>query len=333
MAVGDARRKLVFRFLEKHKEAPSRTLARLLHEKYPHEFKDVESARSSIRTFRGNMGSHHRAKQKHNEHFEPARPHGSLKIPEGIKQTKEPLLITEPGKWLIIGDLHVPYHDKAAIEIAVNKGVELGCTNLYINGDLLDWYALSTFDKRPDRATPKKELKVGKIVLRELARHFPGRKIFKCGNHDARFELYLARSAQSLVGISDFQLDKVMKLAQLGYEYVASKQWAMFNDLPVLHGHELQKGLASPVNVGRGVFNQLGDSGVVNHWHKTSRHVETSGLKRRLTVAHSIACLCEIRPEFAVFNRWNLGFGTCELLESKEYHFRNFIIENGKAYE
>lgn len=332
MAARPARRELVFKFLAKHKDAGSRTLARLLHEQYPHEFETVENARSTIRAYRGQKGDAKRKQVANKEHFEKARPHSSLKIPEGIKQTLEPLEIVKPGKYLIVSDVHVPYHDKRAIEIAIETGLKSGCTELIIDGDFYDFMKISRFDTDPQTRDPDGELEVGQPILESLASAFKGGKYFKVGNHDARLEAYLSSHASAVVGIKHFRLDKVLELEALGYTYVANKQWMMLGQLAVLHGHELPRGLAQPVNVGRGVYNQLGDGGLVGHWHRTSRHVETSGLKRRMTVAHSIGCLCDVRPSYCPLTKWNHGMAIVEINKAGEYQLNNYIIENGKAY-
>jgi predicted phosphodiesterase len=315
-----------------HKTLASRTLARLLHDQYPHAF-TVEQARATVRRIRGNIGAEHRQKIKDKSLHEPARAHCSLKIPEGIKQTVDPLIIKDVGKHLILSDIHVPYHDKRALELAINKGVKEGCDHVYINGDFYDFHKISRFESDPGSRDPDGELELGQPILAEIGRVFRGKKRYKIGNHDYRFEAYLATNAAAIAGMKAFRLDKVLELEKMGYEYVASKQWAMMGELAILHGHEFPKGLTDPVNVGRGVYNRLGDGGLVGHWHKTSRHVETSGLKRRMTVAHSTGCLCDLRPSYAPMNRWNHGFAIVELAKNGEYNLRNFIIEKGKVFE
>lgn len=316
----------------KHKTLGSRTLARLLVEQYPHAF-NVEQARATIRRLRGNIGEHNRGRIKDKSLLEPPRKHCSIKIPEGINQTLDPLEVKTAGKWLVLSDVHVPYHDKAALEAAIQKGLDEKCTNVLINGDFYDFYKISRFETDPSARNPDQELEIGQPILEEIGRHFKGRKIFKVGNHDARFEMYLASHAAAIAGMKAFKLDKVLELEELGYDYAASKQWVMLGNLPVLHGHEWKASFADPVNVGRGVYNRLGDGGLVGHWHRTSRHVETSGLKRRMIVAHSTGCLCNVRPEYAPLNRWNQGFATLEVKMDGEYHLKNWIVEGKHVFE
>ncbi len=323
---------LVIAIAKKYPFAGNRTLARLLVEQYPHAFHSIESARDSVRICRGAHGKQSRKNISDKSAFQALRKHGTLKIPEGIRQTKEPMAFDKPGKWLVISDVHIPYHDKKALTIALEHGIKSGCKNIYINGDFLDFYKISRFESSPEYRNPDEEIEVAIPVLEQIEKHFPGERVFKVGNHDARFEVYLSQRAPAVVGIKAFQLDKVLELDRMGFQYVASKQWSVVGGLAVLHGHEFPKGLTDPVNVGRGVYNRLGDGGLVGHWHKTSRHVETSGLKRRMTVAHSTGCLCDVRPEYCPMTRWNHGFATLEVT-GKEYHLRNFIIEGNRVYE
>ena len=324
--------KLARDLCEKHKTLGSRTLARLLHDQHPHAF-TVEQARATVRRIRGNIGAENRGRTKDKSLHEPARAHCSLKIPDGIKQALDPIEVTKPGKWLILSDIHVPYHDRQALELALEKGLAEGCTNVLLNGDFYDFYKISRFDTDPSARSPDGELERGQPILEEIAKYFKGTKYFKVGNHEARFEVYLASHAAAIAGMKAFRLDAVLELERIGFGYVSSKQWMMLGNLAVLHGHEFPKGLTDPVNVGRGVYNRLGDGGLVGHWHKTSRHVETSGLKRRMTVAHSTGCLCDIRPEYAPLNRWNHGFATLDLKKDGEYHLKNWIIESGRVFE
>ncbi len=60
---------VVRELLRDHPEADTRTLARLLHEQYPHEFATIEKARSRIRYQRGASGKKKRNGIKDKEHF------------------------------------------------------------------------------------------------------------------------------------------------------------------------------------------------------------------------------------------------------------------------
>ncbi len=63
------KRKILFEHLEKYKDTPSRTIAKILARDYPDFFKDVEEARGHVRTFRGSHGVYLREVVKTNQFF------------------------------------------------------------------------------------------------------------------------------------------------------------------------------------------------------------------------------------------------------------------------
>lgn len=326
------RKEIVDEVLRKHKKADNRTLARLLHEQYPHEFPDPESARNTIRYYRGAFGDKNRKAVKTKEHVQPLRKNKGISLPKGIKESPPKKRFNDVGRWLILGDIHSPYHDEQAIEVAIRHGVDHGCTHLCLNGDIFDFYKFSRWTQNPKQRDPDAELKIGGEVMEYIASHFQGRKVFKVGNHEERYEAYLFSRAPALVGIEDFELDKVLRLKQRGFDYVKSRQFYTLGKLPVFHGHELPRGLTDPVNVARGVYNRLRESAIVNHWHRTSNHVDTTGMKTRTTVCYSNGCLCDLQPNYAPVNGWNLGFAEVEIGQGGNWDLSTYIVERGKAY-
>ena len=83
--------------LRDHPDADSRTLARLLHEKYPHEFATVEVARNRIRYQRGAAGKQKRSTLADHEHVREFGKQKSISFPKGLKQVKRPVKIRKQG--------------------------------------------------------------------------------------------------------------------------------------------------------------------------------------------------------------------------------------------
>lgn len=320
---------LVQETCKKYPEALNRTLARLLHEQYPETFLTVEKARNHVRRVRGVSGEQNRKQTSDKSGFKEPGVAGTIAIPKGIRQMRAPKRFNDLGKWLICGDLHVPYHDEKAIVAMLEFAVKQGVQHVYINGDLMDFYQLSRFCRDPRFPKAKKEIKIAKVIAAEIARLIPGRKVFKIGNHDWRFQNYLAQGAAELVGIEDFELFRVLGMEAMGYELVESFQMGYIGKLPIFHGHELPGGGA--VNPARGVYLRVAESAVVNHHHRTSEHNEPGAIKKNLVTCWSIGCLCDMKPEYAIINKWNQG---CAVIENfgDNYHFENFKIVNGNVY-
>jgi len=64
------RRKIVLDALEKYKDTPSTTLARILFRDNPLIFKDTEDARGKIRMFRGKNGNYNRSSVKFTKYYQ-----------------------------------------------------------------------------------------------------------------------------------------------------------------------------------------------------------------------------------------------------------------------
>lgn len=320
-------------------DADNRTLARLLYEKYPAEFGTLENARSSVRYYRGNMGEKSRATST-KKHAHLAKENGKagqvFQFPAGLKQRKRMMHFREPGKYLILCDVHVPYHSETAIEAAVRYGIDAGCKHLILNGDFLDFYKVSRWSQDPRYRNVCEEIETGKEILQELEKHFGGSdsiRVYKVGNHEDRYEQFLYAKAAALVGIEAFQLKKILPIDPKTWKFVASKQLYKLGNLLMLHGHEVGRGLFDPVNIARGMWLRLQQTAMVGHWHRTSTHVETTGVKETVIPCYSVGALCDLSPDYAPVNKWNAGFAVVEVGQSGSFQVRNLIIHNGKVYE
>lgn len=257
---------------------------------------------------------------------------GQFSIPRGINQAPPPIHLNDTGKWLVFGDVHVPFHDRRALTTALEYGLKVGCKHVLVNGDFYDFHRISRWHRDPSSIDPQNELNTGRPILAQIAKAFPGRKMFKIGNHEERYDIYLASAAPELAMCKQFRLAKFLELDELGYEMIAGRQECSLGKLSIYHGQELPKGLTDPVNIARGVFLRVQESALVNHWHRTSHHTETSARKGRITTCHSLGALCGLKPNFCPVNKWNHGAAVIEVDESGLYHVDNKIILNGKVY-
>lgn len=318
----------------KSPSAPARTIAKALHKKYPHEFHSVEAARTRVRHVLGLNGAKRLGSLPDKSLVRPPRPAGfGSKLPDGIKQVPPPLQVDGEGRWLVISDVHIPYHDKPALTAAIEYGLKHECRNLLINGDWYDFYKLSEFSKDPKARDPEAELAIGREALLELSPMFPGRKLFKVGNHEERYEAYMRRRTPELAGDSYFSLENYLRLKESGFEYVAGRQYIRLGRLPVLHGHEFMRSFAPPVNAARGLYLKLKESALCSHHHTRSMHTEQSGLAKHASTCYSIACLCDLSPAYAPVNNYMHGFAVILLDKSGDYVVWNKQIINGVVTE
>jgi predicted phosphodiesterase len=237
----------------------------------------------------------------------------------------------QPAKWLLISDLHVPYHDEHAIELAVQTAVDEGCDSVVINGDGLDFYMLSRFVKDPRFRSTKGELDTFRQVAAYIAEPF-ARKVYKLGNHCDRWNTYIWQNAPAFADVPEVSFANVTGLEAAGWEVIESIQHYTLGDLNVFHGHELPRGLTDPVNVGRGVYLRVRESAIVGHWHKTSTHLESGGITKKVTTCYSTGCLCDMRPAYASVNSWNQGFAIVDVGSDGSWNVSNRTIDRGRVY-
>ena len=203
--------------------APKKTLARLLHRRWPLEFATVESARSHIRNFTGASGTKRPRCVPERDLREPC----TIRVPEGDTQAKPDLQIDE-GRWLITGDWHVPFHSKQSLEATFAHAIAEGCDSIYLNGDIVDFYQASHWTRDPRQRDIHQELQLLHEILDRLAGHFGRRKVYKIGNHEERLTHRVYQSTPELAVLPQWDVEKVLGVECRGYEVVASKQFARF---------------------------------------------------------------------------------------------------------
>ena len=238
-------------------------------------------------------------------------------------------LLSFKNNILILSDIHLPYQDNKALDLAINYGIENKVNAVYLNGDTLDFYMASRFLKNPRLRDLAGELEMGREFLQLLQETFKCPIYFKIGNHEVRWEHFLMIKAPELLGIDDFKLEQLLRFREYGVTLIKDKQMAMAGKLPILHGHEWYGGFAPPVNPARGLFLKAKESAIVGHHHRTSEHTEKT-LSGDVVTTWSTGCLCGLEPEYAPYNNYNHGFAHVKIGSDGNYELKNMRIINYK---
>lgn len=76
---------------------------------------------------------------------------------------------TNYERTVFLSDLHIPFQDHRAVDLTMDFIKWFEPSYIFIVGDLLDFYALSFYDKNPERANKlQDELDGGYEFLRKL---------------------------------------------------------------------------------------------------------------------------------------------------------------------
>jgi predicted phosphodiesterase len=304
----------------KFKDLPSLTLARVLYKKHRRLFPSLEAARCAVTYRRGNRGNEHRKRVTNSPLVRPCSLAGFVwEFPKSSAPSYAPVHL-DTSRTLILSDIHIPFHDRAAIEAVIERSKTLNPNCILINGDLCDFFSISRFDKNPTESSLKKELDLTRQFLGWLRQTFPkARIVYKLGNHDEWFDKYLFRKAPELYGVTGVSLkhlttakiDSVQGVKDI--EWLDDQQKIMIGKLNIYHGHELGKGsIAPPVNPARGLFMRTIECGLQGHLHKDSQHSETTA-NGKLITTWSTGCLCGLWPRYARVNKWTHSAAFVEL--------------------
>ena len=162
-ATGDT----VVQYLERFPHQPSRTIARLIVKEHPGLFRgqtehqQIEKARIRVGQYRGldkrnpyGGGRFNRA---------PGSPSdGAIPLPPPILEDDAWRIVpVEFRKALVIGDLHIPFHDQNSVLTALRTGRREGVDCVILAGDLMDFYAASSWERDPRLRDLKTELQTG----------------------------------------------------------------------------------------------------------------------------------------------------------------------------
>lgn len=319
-------REIVLAHLEEYPDANSLTLAKIICAKYP-DFK-LENVRNRIRYYRGNNGSANFAFLK-NKAFVRAND-GSYNIKAVNISTED--FIFPHKKPLIVSDIHLPYHDINAIEIALEKAYKDNVDSIYLNGDILDFYQVSRFTKEGGAMSIKEERDMFFEFIGWINENFNVPIYFKAGNHEERLAKYINEKAPDLAQLPELSLSGFLKLDELDIQFVDGRQKAMMGKLIVVHGHEFGESIFSPVNPARGLFLRAKSTTLAGHNHQTSEHHENN-LKNDSMACFSTGCLCQLTPNYRPFayTKWNHGFAIVEIDEDDSFEVSNYRIIDGKV--
>jgi predicted phosphodiesterase len=316
---------------------PSATLAKKLFNDFPELFMSIENTRSVIRYYRGQIGAKNRKQTHMGEKPQAASFANAMGIPnpfylpETDEVEWEPYIIPPSvTRLLILSDVHIPYHNVEAVTLALQYGKDRNVNGIMLNGDILDFYGLSTFEKDPRKRRFSAELEMGREFLRILRKEFDGVPIYyKLGNHEERYERYLRIKAPELLDVAEFRMDVLLKFGEIGVELIDDKRIIKFGNLNIMHGHEFGKSVFSPVNPARGLYMRGKENCIAGHNHQTSSHVEPS-MNGHVVNTWSTGCLCELHPSYMPINKWNLGFAYAEREQDNGFTVHNHTIIKGK---
>lgn len=218
---------------------------------------------------------------------------------------------------LSISDLHIPYQDDRAIDL-VHLVIEmLKPDRLIFNGDVVDCYPLSGFNKNPETLRKggfQQELNAWNTIAGSLVRtarvQVPKVKLhYLIGNHEERLSSFLWRYP-ALFGLETLTIERLLGLAELGIEYNKDELMLANDELAIRHGSVVGKdsGLSAKGELENDRYHI---STMTAHCHRLG-HIF---VKTPYGVVEGVeqGCLCKLDPEYIKKPNWQLGIGLAHI--------------------
>ena len=311
---------------------PTLKLARIMYRENNLLFKDVEDARGRLRYIEGKYGKQPSGKTQYPK--SPDRPRNPYNLPDTFQEKREPFKLPAAcNNILLISDLHIPYHDIEAITVALDYGKKNKVNTIFINGDLIDNAQVSRFEKDLNKRSIREEFDATKQFLVSLRKAFPSASIYWLkGNHCVRWEKFLAQKVHEIWDDPYFHLEERLRLNEQNIKILDDKVLVKAGKLSITHGHHIFKGIFSPVSPARGAYMRAKQSVIVGHLHRASHHPEVD-LDGNIVSCYSMACLCELRPNYSpLVSNSQHGFAHVTVENNGDYHVKNYQIIKGKIY-
>ena len=112
--------------VKKFPDAPALTLAKTAYKQHPEMWSTLETCRTMVRGILGTHGKQNRKSRDASQYREPRKAGWVAEIPSALADEPlwGPVEYPGPHRALILSDIHIPFHDAKALEVAIDYGVK-----------------------------------------------------------------------------------------------------------------------------------------------------------------------------------------------------------------
>jgi len=139
-------------YLKRFPNTSSKTIAGILVKEQAPLFKSIDNAYALLRYYRGALGDRSRRQLVNRQFMRPPQPRRDpfppLPEPKTHFDHWNAVEFPDKGLWLVISDLHIPYHHNDSIASALTYGKNRGATGVLLNGDVADCFSISNMVNR-----------------------------------------------------------------------------------------------------------------------------------------------------------------------------------------
>jgi len=212
--------------------------------------------------------------------------------------------ISQYERSICLSDVHAPYQDDVAIATACRFIKWYKPHNIFLLGDIIDFYSISSFMKDPEKMDLQEESDQAKIFFSSIRGVAPKANIvMTLGNHCNRLDKYLwlhpelrkMRMFQSISNLLDLEKFKIKCLDR--------KDRLIYNNIKLEHGDVVRKHSAYSA---KAQMEKRGMTGISGHTHRLGSHYLKN--ESGFYAWYENGCLCDLDPEYVDEPNWQQGF-------------------------
>jgi len=329
---------IVLDYLAKYPQwMPSNTLASLIMKEQSAHFDNQENVRYLIRYYRGKVGEDRAAKGKNTQYIEDFKRTGShfVQPPTWVEEKIVYFLPLSIKKMGFISDLQVPFHDPKAIDSCFKYLLDQKIDSLFINGDLVDFYQLSDFQKDPRVRKFDEEYEAIIEMLGFIRATFPLIPIYYNldANHEFRYERYMRTKAPELLGLNGkFEIEEILMLNTFNIIPIKNIDHVKFGKLPIIHGDTTFR-RGSGVNPAKTLYDRVKQSAIASHVHQVQSYTTKNQFDEEVFTCWTTGHLMHPNVEYCKHvDNYSQGFAILEKDVEGYYSVQNKRIYKNKIF-
>jgi predicted phosphodiesterase len=225
-------------------------------------------------------------------------------------------------------DFHKPYEDTVALRVAEKLIKHIQPDYIHYNGDIIDFYPISKFDKKPRMvAEIQKELDDVQAMLQYHSNIFKkAKKFYLLGNHEDRLRRYLWSVAKELSELRCLEIGELLDLDKFDIRMIDYEEGLLVNDsFLIIHGNIVRKNSGYTA---RGLMEKHGGCGICGHTHRGGSHYHRDRFGERGWWENW--CLCTLNPDYIQFPDWQQGISIIQFI-GKQFFVEQLPIIDGKC--
>lgn len=227
---------------------------------------------------------------------------------------------------IILSDIHIPFHCKSALALAMAYTEDKKPDDIVLNGDIVDFYGASSYRKDPTRLeTLQDEINETYDFLKTLrSRHAAAKIYYVQGNHENRLARFILDKAPELYSLHCLSMDELFKLSDLDIEYIDESSQVNLGDLEIIHGTICR---AKSAFSAKAHHDKTGGSVLIGHVHRLGTHYHTNRWGTHVAIENGYLG----RSDFDYVNKpdWQQGFTEIEYYEDGRFTVRQHRIHDG----